>query len=186
MVLLSNILIRLPNKLDNILRQPYNFFMSNPPIQDQIISSVLKILNQMKNMEEIPRKFGTDIQIYPSEIHTVAAIYTKPGCNISELAEELGISKPSVSEIIRKLENKKLVERYKLPVNKKEVRLKLTTKGISAAQGHDDFHGEMYSRIRFHMDQIPGEALREFKGALDHINNFMAIKIRESEKGEEI
>jgi len=160
--------------------------MNNYPIQEQIISSVLKMMNQMNTMEEMPRKFGTDIQIHPSEIHTVEAISANPGCNISELAELLGISKPSVSEIIRKLEDKELVERYKLPVNKKEVRLKLTSKGTRAAQGHTDFHGEMYSQIRFHMDKIPDEALHEFKGALDHINNFMANKIRESQKGEEL
>ncbi len=138
----------------------------------------------MNQMEEMPKLFGTDVLIHTSEIHTIAAIGNRPGCNISELAVELGIAKPSVSEIVQKIETKDLVKKYKLPANRKEVRLKLTPKGEAAYKGHAEFHADMYSNIYSHMKKMPEESLNGFKAALDNISTFMGSKIQEGNKGQ--
>ena len=138
----------------------------------------------MNRMEDMPKYFGTDAQIHPSEIHTIAAIGNRPGCNISELAEELGIAKPSATEIVQKIEAKKLVEKYKLPENKKEVRIKLTPKGSTAYKGHAEYHADMYSKIHSHLKKLPEESLNEFKAALDNISSFLDAEIRKASKGE--
>lgn len=156
--------------------------MKEQVLEDQIIAAVLKMVNQLNRMEELPRTFGTDLPIHPSEIHTVAAIGNNRGCNISELAETLGISKPSVSEIVRKIEEKGLVERFKLPTNRKEVKLRLTEKGTAAYNGHKDFHREMYEDIRLHMEKIPHETLGVFKSALENICAILEMKIGEEVK----
>lgn len=158
--------------------------MNTKDLYGQIIAAVLRILNQMNQMEDMPKSFGTDVQIHPSEIHTIAAIGDRPGCNISELAKELGIAKPSVTEIVQKIEGKKLIEKYKLPNNKKEVRIKLSPKGSTAYNGHAEFHAEMYSKIYSHMKKLPKESLNEFKAALDNISSFLDGEIREESKGE--
>ena len=154
-----------------------------PDLYKQLIAAVLRLLNQLNQMEKTPQPFGTDIQIHPSEIHTIAAIGDHPGCNMSELAGELGIAKPSVSEIVQKMEAKKLIARYKLLKNRKEVRLKLTPKGLTAYKGHAEFHEEMYSEIYSHMKKLPKEALNEFKAALNNISSFLDAKMRDTTKG---
>ena len=158
--------------------------MNTKDIYEQIITAVLRMLNQMNQMEDMTKSFGTDVQIHPSEIHTIAAIGNRPGCNISELAEELGIAKPSVSEIVQKIEVKELIEKYKLPANRKEVRLKLTSKGSTVYNGHTEFHAEMYSHIYSHLQKLPEKSLNEFKEALDNICTFLDVKIQEGIKGE--
>ncbi|MBA7712956.1 hypothetical protein ES703_121950 [subsurface metagenome] len=62
------------------------YTMNRTEIYGQVIAAVLRLLNQMNQMENIPKSFRTDVQIHPSEIHTIAAIGDHPGCNISELA----------------------------------------------------------------------------------------------------
>lgn len=160
------------------------YIMNTTDIYGKIIAAVLRMLNQMNRMEDMPKSFGTDVQIHPSEIHTIAVIGNRPGCNISELAEELGIAKPSATEIVQKIEAKKLVEKYKLPENKKEVRIKLTPKGSTAYKGHAEYHAEMYSKIYSHLKKLPEESLNEFKAALDNISSFLDAEIREESKGE--
>ncbi len=157
--------------------------MNKKDIYRQTMAAVLRMLNQMNQMEDMPKSFGTDLLIHTSEIHTIATIGDHPGCNISELAEELGIAKPSVSEIVQKIEAKDLIEKYKLPANRKEVRLKLTEKGSVAYKGHAEFHADMFSNIYSHMKKIPEESLNEFKAALDNISTFLDAKIQEGNKG---
>ncbi len=158
--------------------------MRTPDIYKQLIAAVLRLLNQLNQMEKTPQPFGTDIQIHPSEIHTIAAIGDHPGCNMSELAGELGIAKPSVSEIVQKMEAKKLIARYKLLKNRKEVRLKLTPKGLTAYKGHAEFHADMYSEIYSHMKKLPEEALREFKDTLDQISSSLGTETPDTTEGE--
>ena len=157
--------------------------MNTKDIYEQIITAVLRMLNQMNQMEDMARTFGTDVKIHPSEIHTIVAIRNRPGCNISELATKLGVAKPSVSEIVQKIEAKELVEKYKLPANRKEVRLKLTSKGLAAYHGHAEFHTEMVSNIHSHMRKLPVKSLNEFKAALDNISAFLDMKIKEKRRG---
>ncbi|MCK4515258.1 MAG: winged helix-turn-helix transcriptional regulator [Spirochaetaceae bacterium] len=159
--------------------------MSTPDIYNQLIAAVLRLLNQMNQMEKTPKSFGTDVQIHPSEIHTIVAIEDHPECNISELAKELGIAKPSVSEIVQKMETRGLIEKYKLRKNKKEVRLRLTPRGRTAYKGHAEYHAEMYSEIYSHMKKLPRKSLGEFKDALDQISSSLGTEIPEERKGKD-
>ena len=144
----------------------------------KIIAAVMKMMNQMNQLESTPKRFGTDVPIYRSEIHTVAAVGDNPECNATELAEVLGIAKPSVTEIVRKIEAKGLIEKYKHPGNRKEVRMRLTRKGVTAYGGHAEYHAAMYASIHAHIERVSAEALREFKTALDEINAFLTGELQ--------
>ena len=142
-----------------------------------IIAAVMKMMNQINQLESRPKRFGTDVAIYRSEIHTIAAIGAQPGCKVSELANALGIAKPSVTEIVRKLVAKGLIEKYQLPNNRKEVRVRLTPKGATANQGHTAYHADMYARIYAQMERLPAQVLVAFKASLDAINAFLTAEI---------
>ena len=159
--------------------------MSTVNGRGEIIAAVMKMMNQMNRLESRPRLFGTDVPIYRSEIHTITAIGDNPGRNVTELAEILGIAKPSVTEIVQKIEGKGLIERYKLPANRKEVRIRLTRKGVTAYQGHIEYHTDMYTNIYAHMERVPAKALHEFKIALDEINAFLDTEIRNTGERDE-
>ena len=64
----------------------------------------------------------------------------RSGVNVTEYAENHGITKGAVSQLVKKLERKGLVERYKNPTNQKEVLLKLTMKGEIAFHKHTLLH----------------------------------------------
>jgi len=92
--------------------------------------------------------FGTGKPLFPAEIHTVAAIARAPGISLTRLAEDLGISKPTLSERIRKLVAKGFVEKKTNPEDRKAVILRLTADGEKADRHHTQHHENMYAFFR--------------------------------------
>ena len=95
----------------------------------QISSAWIRIMNKMMALEKNPRDFGSGDLLSSAEIHMIMVIGKNPGLNVTSISEELGISKSAVSQMVRKLEQKNLVERSQLPDNEKEIRLSLTPRG---------------------------------------------------------
>ena len=98
------------------------------------------VFNKFSALEKSPRDFGSGDKLFPSEIHVIEAIGKHPGINMTELASVLGISKPAVSQILRKVMRKNLVERYTGVRNGKEVLARLTGRGEIAFRGHAKLH----------------------------------------------
>ena len=102
----------------------------------EIINLFGVVLNKFAAVEKSPRDFGSGDKLFPSEIHVIEAIGNHPGVNMTELAAELGVSKPAVTQIVGKVARKKLLRRYKSAHNRKEVLVRLTEKGEVAFLGH--------------------------------------------------
>lgn len=97
--------------------------------------------------EKNPRDFGSGNLLSNSEIHMIMVIGKNPGLNVTSLSLELGITKSAVSQMIRKLVQKKLVDRTQLPDNDKEIRLSLTPRGKIAFLGHETHHAVIFARM---------------------------------------
>lgn len=113
----------------------------------QISSAWIRIMNKMMALEKDPRDFGSGDLLSSSEIHMIMVIGKSPGLNVTSLSEELGITKSAVSQMVRRLGQKNLVERSHLPDNEKEIRLFLTPKGRIAFLGHEKHHATIFARI---------------------------------------
>lgn len=89
----------------------------------------VKIMKRMQVRESWERDYGTGEPLHPPEIHTLQAVGDSGDINITGLSEMLGITKSGVSQMIRRLEKKDLVEKIKKPGNNKEVFLVVTERG---------------------------------------------------------
>ena len=99
--------------LDIYVKQVYYIIMNEERSHTSIIEKFGRIINKFNYIEKIPRDFGTGKLLYPSEIHLIETIGKTPGINVTELAKRHGISKAAISQKLKKLEKKDLVERYK-------------------------------------------------------------------------
>lgn len=102
-----------------------------------------KVINKIKRIEQKPRYFGTNILLYPSEIHTIEAIGKNPGINVTDLATLQGVTKGAVSQVIRKLSEKEMVVRMKDEKSDREVLLMLSPTGKTAHVSHQKFHSRI-------------------------------------------
>ena len=137
-----------------------------------IIEKFGRMINKFNYIEKIPRDFGTGKLLYPSEIHLIETIGKTPGINVTELAKRHGISKAAISQKLKKLEKKDLVERFKDSGNEKAVLLKLTTEGKIAFKGHEHFHSIMDAGIFQKINEMPPAKRKDFERILDEINRY--------------
>ncbi|UUX91190.1 MarR family winged helix-turn-helix transcriptional regulator [Methanoplanus endosymbiosus] len=119
----------------------------------------IRILNKNEEHEKIPRDYGTGDLLHCSEIHTVMAIGKNPEINVTNLSLILGISKSAISQMVSRLERKKLVEKYQNSGNEKTILLRLTPRGNIAFLGHEQHHAKIYAAMHQKLGEITGEEL---------------------------
>ncbi|MBD8895608.1 winged helix-turn-helix transcriptional regulator [Desulfovibrio desulfuricans] len=105
--------------------------------------SLLGIVTRFYELERQCSKFSTDVDIHLAEIHTIMAIHNNEGIHVGGLAEQLGVTKGSVSELLRRLERKGLAYKAKDPLKMTRLNVFLTEKGKAAHKQHMDFHSQL-------------------------------------------
>lgn len=79
--------------------------------------------------DKIPRKYGTDIELHMSEMHTMDLIYKNEGTTVTNLADITKKTKSAITQLTNKLQKKGLIKKLRNEVNYKEVNLVLTESG---------------------------------------------------------
>lgn len=102
--------------------------------------ALLDLVMTFVELDKKIRTYGTDVPIFHAEIHMISAIANHPGIHVGGLAELAGITKGSVSEIIKKLEKKALVIKGTDERNLSKLALYLTEKGKTAHENHMRYH----------------------------------------------
>lgn len=87
---------------------------------ERLISLYFKSMDKFRALESQPRDFGTGDLLYRSETHTLLAIGQRPGTNLTEIAEDLGITKAGVTKFVKKLMDKGLIIKEQSPENKRK------------------------------------------------------------------
>ncbi len=143
------------------------------------IDSFQHLVNMIAEIENKPRDFGTGDRLYPSEIHTLEAIGDNPSTNITELSITLGVTKSATSQIVKRLERKKYLRRYKDKKNNKEVLLELLDAGKMAYWGHKRYHMVMDAPLIDRMKCLNSEQFDFLHVVMGEINNYMEGILKE-------
>ncbi|MCG8499411.1 MAG: MarR family transcriptional regulator [Firmicutes bacterium] len=113
--------------------------MKNNKKKDVIEKYITLVEKTSKNSDR-PKYFGTDVEIYRSEIHILNVIGDNEDLHISEVARKFGVTKGAVSKAIKKLEKKGLVEKITDKINNTRILVRLTDKGMKAYEAHERYH----------------------------------------------
>ena len=120
------------------------------------------------------------------EMHTIECIGRggAKGRSATEISQELNITLPSVTAVVKRLEKKGYVAKEKDPGDGRMVHITLTAEGRRADIAHRWFHRRMIASIRQGMDESEQEVLLR---SMRCVNDFMRLKLKELEaegKGE--
>lgn len=130
----SEVLTR--NRLDIFSLASILLFMDRRLKYEQIIRLFIRMVHRYNSLEKIPVTTTASLRLYHSERHMLDAIGDHPGVNMTEFAREIGVTKGAVSQIVKKLESKGFVKRFKGIDNNKDVLLELTSSGKEAYLNH--------------------------------------------------
>lgn len=109
---------------------------------EEILALFVKLSNKYQALEKIPVDYGAGKTLYHSERHMLDAIGDNPAMNVSEFARTIGVTKGAVSQVVKKLEEKQVVRRYKQAENDKEVFIELTNLGKDIYKKHKETNEE--------------------------------------------
>lgn len=135
--------------------------------------SLLSLVMRYMELDKQIRNFGTGTPIYHSEIHLISAIADNPDIHIRGLAERLGVTSASVSEMISKLQKKGLVQKDTDEGNLSRLKLTLTTEGRLAHKEHLRYHEELDRIIAAELADVPDEQVAFLKAFCDHVRERM-------------
>ncbi|WP_250645536.1 MarR family winged helix-turn-helix transcriptional regulator [Salidesulfovibrio onnuriiensis] len=130
-------------------------------------------LEKYVQISKLPFDFGVGIQIYPSEIHTVAALCEQGNMSITELARSSGVSKAAMSQLVSKLEKKGLVHREISPDNQSKQNVRPTELGRKAQEGHMKYHMEHDSEFFTYVAALPDTEYAVFKKFCRQMDRWM-------------
>jgi len=110
----------------------------------ELIDLFLKILHLYSVITRKPKDYGTGDLLYFTETHTITMVGKNNEINMTQLAEMMGVTKGAISQTIRKLVNKNLIIKSNA-INKKEINLKLSEKGLIVYKGQESFQKELFT-----------------------------------------
>ena len=96
------------------------------------------------------RREGSKIDI--SVRHMPDTVGVNPHMNITELARASGVTKGAISQIVKKLETKGVIRRYKKAANDKEVFIELTETGKKTCEERRRINKETIVLLREELD----------------------------------
>ncbi|MBR0597910.1 nitronate monooxygenase [Sinanaerobacter chloroacetimidivorans] len=130
---------------------------------------LVSLFNSVLKMEEDAIKESSRHNLSITEVHTLAAIGAGKAKTMTQVAASLKISVSTLTVAINKLVDKKYVNRFRVPEDRRIVKIELTQEGIEAVQEHEDFHNAMVGDAIAALNE---EELKLLVQSLDNINEF--------------
>lgn len=107
---------------------------------EKIVSVLSKLSNSLAEMEELARVESNLKELTISQMHYLEVISQLSNPNVTELATEMQLSKPTVTVALEKLLQKGFVSKVVSDEDRRSSHLHLTKKGMQINQMHEKAH----------------------------------------------
>ncbi|AKB35273.1 Transcriptional regulator, MarR family [Methanosarcina siciliae C2J] len=138
-----------------------------------LLETGIRTLNKAYMLEKKPVDLRNGILIHPSEFHIIEVVGKYPEKNLASIASHLGVTRGAISQMVRKLEKKGLVERVRTPDNKKNVMLELTGFGKEAFEWHKALHESLETGIREELEQMSDSDIEKLLKVHKHFERML-------------
>jgi len=136
----------------------------------ELMETIYETSRVINSYESIPRKYGTEDELYMIEVHTLNVIGDQVKTTTSEIAEIKNCTKSAVSQMVDKLIKKDLVVKYRNPDNYRELNIELTPKGKLVYDYHKKLDLEEYRNYLKNLEQYTAEDFEKYITLLNVIN----------------
>ena len=138
-----------------------------------LVEKFMAIVRRTAELENRPWHFGTTETLYRSEIFLLELIGDQESIGVTEAADLLGITKGAVSQTLKKLDAKGLVEKRSDPINSLKACLYLTNKGKSAFYAHKHWHETMDGGFKDYFSRLSQENISFLDEFLNQLDAFL-------------
>lgn len=131
------------------------------------------IFNVTMKLEERAIRESTDRDLSVTEMHTLDAIGPRQSRTMSQVAWRLDVQTSTLTTAISKLVKKGYVERFRIPEDRRIVKIKLTEKGAAALKEHKAFQDKLVREAVAEMDE---EEVDHFVHNIESISQFFSMQ----------
>lgn len=117
------------------------------------------IAKMWTDFEKRPHNFGGQ-KLYYSEMSMLVIISKNPKISITNIAKLANMTKGTVSEIIKKIEKKGLIEKTQASDNASKLALTLTKQGKEIIKIHDKIHEEIDMGFKKDLENLSEEHIK--------------------------
>lgn len=142
---------------------------------------LVNLFNRILKIEEDAVKNSSRHNLSITEVHTLAAIGTGRAKTMTQVAASLKISVSTLTTAINKLVDKKYVNRFRVPEDRRIVKIELTEEGREAVLEHEEFHRRMVEDI---ISELNDEEQKILIQSLDNLHEFFKRQRIKAIKGD--
>jgi DNA-binding MarR family transcriptional regulator len=132
-----------------------------------------RVAKLWEQLDKKPRQFGTGEHFSGAEIHLIEVVGQNEDLSVTALAGRLGITKGAVSQTLKRLAAKEIIEKETDPSNTSRVIVNLTTKGKVAFFAHLHWHETMDGGFRNYFMSLSEERIRFLDEFLTILEQFL-------------
>jgi DNA-binding MarR family transcriptional regulator len=131
---------------------------------EKLVEIVAKFSREIGQMEESAKEQLSFNDLTLTQMSYLETIYQLRNPNLTELASELNLTKPTVKVAIDKLIEKDYIYRIQSDSDRRSAHLHLTEKGKYINNMHDEAHRRMVELISKNLDKAEVAKLTELLG----------------------
>ncbi|MFV0516637.1 MAG: nitronate monooxygenase [Aminipila sp.] len=135
---------------------------------------LVSLMNSVLKVEEQALKESTSTDLSITEIHTLEAIGIGKLKTMTQVAGSLKISVSTLTVAINKLVKKGYVDRWRIPEDRRIVKIGLTPSGEEVVREHQQFHTSMIDDITASMSENEAEVLLK---SLEGLRDFFRTRL---------
>lgn len=139
----------------------------------KIYGKFQSIMHLSRQLDQTPRKFGTDELMSHSEIHLIEIIGDNEGLSVTDIAKRLHITKGAVSQSLKRLEHKGFTAKKTDPRNLSRTIVLLTNKGSTAFWAHKYWHETMDGGFAAYMADLSRKEFKIIIRFLERVEDFL-------------
>lgn len=139
------------------------------------------IMQLSRQLDQTPKKFGTDELLSHSEIHLIEIIGDNENLSVTDISNHLNITKGAVSQNLKRLEGKGLSKKKPDPENLSRSIVLLTSKGQTAYWAHKHWHETMDGGFARYMEELSPDELKTIVDFLERVEDFLERRVRSQE-----
>jgi DNA-binding MarR family transcriptional regulator len=131
---------------------------------EKLVDIIAKFSRVIGQMEEAAKEQFNFTDLTLTQMNYLETIYQLQNPNLTELAAELNLTKPTVKVAIDKLIEKDYIYRVQSDEDRRSAHLHLTEKGKHINEMHDDAHKRMAEMIGNHLNEAEIGQLEDLLG----------------------
>ena len=135
---------------------------------NHIVEKYMLLVEKISNTVRMSKPYGTDVDIYRSEIHMIQLIGDHSELYISEISKCIGVTKGTISQIAKRLETKGLVKKFVDTANNTRQLVRLTPKGQTAYKSHCLYHQQKHREMIGFLNQLDNSQIAVLDEFLTH------------------